>query len=248
MQTILLIEDPLQSGAWNMAADEWLLTAASDLGSTMLRLYRWNEPTLSLGYFQSSESRQSHPPSLPCPWVRRASGGGAILHHHEVTYALATPLKSRRGSAQPLYHLIHQSLVDVLVSQGLPAQLYEASEEHEADGGDSAFLCFARRAPGDVILHGKKILGSAQRRSARAVVQHGSLLLRCSEFAPELPGIQDLAGKSCNPAQLVEAWLDRIAAVMSARYEPTSLADPDRERINYTAKEKFGATSWNLRR
>ncbi len=89
-----LLIDPPAPGAWNMAVDEVLLDWSAQSGGYAWRFYRWDEPTLSLGYFQPYEDRQRHPPSRACPAVRRATGGGAILHDAELTYSLAVPAGS----------------------------------------------------------------------------------------------------------------------------------------------------------
>src|SRR5262245_32066382 len=89
--TVRLIIDPPQKGAWNMAVDQALLESAAASGGVALRFYQWSEPTLSLGYFQPIAARSEHPPSLHSPVVRRASGGGAILHDRELTYSIAAP-------------------------------------------------------------------------------------------------------------------------------------------------------------
>ncbi|HEY1784986.1 MAG TPA: lipoate--protein ligase family protein, partial [Pirellulales bacterium] len=83
----LLVDAPA-SGAWNMAVDEALVDDAAERGTCWLRFYGWSEPTLSLGYFQGHAERLVHRPSRHCPLVRRASGGGAILHDAEITYCL----------------------------------------------------------------------------------------------------------------------------------------------------------------
>ena len=98
MRQIRLLHDPPAAGAWNMAVDEALLETAADSGVATLRFYQWNEPTLSLGYFQAATDRDQHPASRDCPLVRRASGGGAILHDRELTYSMAMSLPSARSS------------------------------------------------------------------------------------------------------------------------------------------------------
>src|SRR2546429_99084 len=79
------------AGAWQMAADEALLESASLSNVASFRAYAWTEATLSLGYFQPSALRLTDPLLAPLPYVRRASGGATLVHHREVTYALALP-------------------------------------------------------------------------------------------------------------------------------------------------------------
>ncbi|MEM8678297.1 MAG: lipoate--protein ligase [Planctomycetota bacterium] len=245
MTTIQLIRDEPGDGLWNMAADEWLMQEAARTGETLLRIYRWSAPTLSLGYFQAAGDREQHPASLPCPWVRRASGGGAIMHDQELTYALAMPQPQTRGFSQPLYDAVHDALVAELQHRGIAARRHTDASAP----ADRPFLCFQRRAVGDVVLNSEKILGSAQRRSAQAVVQHGSLLMRRSPYAPELPGLQDLTERILAGDELLEGWLERIRhAFDGAAFVPRSLAETAQKQIHYAACHKFGTDRWRLRR
>ena len=86
-----------------MAVDETLLFDAAENGTATLRFYSWDEPTLSLGYFQRYADREQHTASRTCAVVRRQTGGGAILHDRELTYSLALPAqpsadKTKRAS------------------------------------------------------------------------------------------------------------------------------------------------------
>jgi lipoate-protein ligase A len=86
-----LIFDPPASGRRNMAVDEVLLQSAVNDGIATVRVYAWDEPTVSLGYFQRAGEIAADPKLAGLAAVRRLSGGGAILHHHEITYSLAIP-------------------------------------------------------------------------------------------------------------------------------------------------------------
>jgi lipoate-protein ligase A len=206
---LLLIEEHACSGSWNMALDEALLEAALHAGITSLRFFRWSEPTLSLGYFQ-----KQLPPQLPVelqqlPRVRRLSGGGAILHHLEWTYSCALPASHLRASDPlKLYELVHQEFIGLLREQGIPAGL---RGEVSTDNGEEPFLCFGRKDPRDIVLADHKVLGSAQRRRRGAILQHGSLLLKCSPFAPLYPGLSDLADKDIP----IDAWIPDFAGRIS---------------------------------
>ena len=183
----LLREEAPAAGDWNMAYDGALLDGALARGEVILRLYRWARPTLSLGYFQ-----KTLPPDLPLPLrrldrVRRLSGGGAILHHHEWTYSCVVPPGhplARESVA--LYEVVHGALIAALEQLGVAARLRESALD------ENPFLCFLRGDPRDIVVQGKKVTGSAQRRRRGAILQHGSVLLRASEFASEIPGLFDL--------------------------------------------------------
>ena len=115
----LMIHEPMP-GSLNMAIDQALLEHAAEAGVSTLRLYRWKPATVSLGYFQTWSSRSEHPPSIECPLVRRASGGGAIIHDQELTYSLALPSGDRWASHnRDLFDTIHQSLIACLAGFGV---------------------------------------------------------------------------------------------------------------------------------
>ena len=90
-------------GPFNMAADDVLLHAASE-GIASFRFYGWTHATLSLGYFQPACLRSAHPEIAAVPWVRRSSGGKALIHHHELTYALALPTGFDRDWMPRMHH------------------------------------------------------------------------------------------------------------------------------------------------
>ncbi|HEX4149144.1 MAG TPA: biotin/lipoate A/B protein ligase family protein [Pirellulales bacterium] len=241
----LLVDRP-SGGAWNMAVDELLADDAAAQGRWNLRLYQWERPTLSLGYFQRAGDRAAHPASAACPLVRRPSGGGAIVHDRELTYCLAVceqhPLAA---DAARLYRAVHQSLVEALAGLGIPAELNETASTAPAA---EPFLCFQRRSAGDVLVLGHKVIGSAQRRRRGAILQHGSILLAASPAAPELPGIGDLAGRPITPAQIRSAWLNLFKQRLGVRLLCSELAASEVAAARRIEAEKFARDDWTLRR
>jgi lipoate-protein ligase A len=234
------LNDGARCGVENMALDQHLLETATQQPCVLLRVYRWSQPTLSLGYFQPYVQRLTHSASSQLPVVRRATGGGAIVHHYDWTYCVAMPQSlasslgggrskgvNSIGAAQPLYDHVHAAVVRWLIDHGIEAQLWNQnidslyrgntcqantsqgnanrtnanpisanpisanpiSASDENQNSSSRFLCFERRSCGDVIYGPHKVLGSAQRRSAGGVLQHGSLLLATSPYAPSLAGL-----------------------------------------------------------
>jgi lipoate-protein ligase A len=245
MQPVRLILDPPTSGVWNMALDEALLRSAADSEQATVRFYRWEVPTLSLGYFQSVEERRNHLASCECPLVRRSSGGGAIIHDRELTYSFATPIRGR--FAQPAdywYDLFHSTLVDLLGNLGIAATRCPGTlREHESN-----FLCFQRRSAGDVLLENAKIAGSAQRRHARALLQHGSVLLARSTAAPELDGICELAGQDIDAEWLSDHWTRALADQHGLSWEPGRPSKGELQMAHQIVDQKFAAPAWTSRR
>ncbi|HEX3869859.1 MAG TPA: hypothetical protein VHV77_05465 [Pirellulales bacterium] len=226
-----------------MALDEVLAQCAIE---PVLRLYRWTPATLSLGYFQRYEDRRSHEPSLHCPAVRRTSGGGAIVHDRELTYSLVIPGdKLTPRDARGLYASVHATLVLALQQLGVDATQHASVSAPATES--EPFLCFRRRAVGDVVLAGHKIAGSAQRRWRGVVLEHGSILLAASPAAPELPGINDLTSRSIDETALRNAWLAALSARLNLHWRPDALTADEREQAAGRAAEKFAQNSWTLR-
>ncbi len=230
-----------------MAVDEVLLQWAVEQGGCSWRFYGWNEPTLSLGYFQPHDTRREHAPSRVCPVVRRLTGGGAIVHDDELTYSVALPaahpLAARRDT---LYEVIHNSLIEVLADLGLAAALCSPSIRRPQP--QDPFLCFQRRAPGDVLLGRAKIAGSAQRRRRGAVLQHGSVLLGRSVAAEELPGLQEVADQSISATALADAWLTRLPARLGVVWAGQQLPEEQSQRAANLVDHRYGAASWTIGR
>jgi len=237
-----------------MAVDEALLESATD-GQCALRFYRWEEPTLSLGYFQEYADRQRHPASEHCPVVRRTSGGGAILHDIELTYSIAVP------SSHPLainrlkfYQTVHAALIATLAQWGIEATMFVSPDRTLAEDTPSAplprpadrqpFLCFERRSPGDVLVGGVKVAGSAQRRCRGAVLQHGSVLLAQSAAAPELKGLKELTATTVTAEELIQGWLAKLAESLAITWRSGGLSDRDLRRGIAMATEKHTSACW----
>jgi len=228
------------SGASLMAADEVMLNAAADAGVASLRFYIWAEPTVTLGYFQPAAERV---PGLP--WARRSTGGAMLVHHHELTYALALPAgPSWQPKEESWICRMHHIIQDVILKHGKRTEAVVCGQERKL--GDR--LCFLHQTPGDVLAEGHKVVGSAQRKSHGALLQHGGILLRRSEHAPELPGILELLGLEFNPKELA----NRIAAAFAASTgfevtwaEWTKQDHAQRERL---IAEKYGSDAWNEKR
>jgi lipoate-protein ligase A len=236
-------------GAANMALDEAMLEAAAREGSAYLRFYGWTVPTLSLGYFQRIAEVRSDPRWEGRPIVRRPTGGGAIWHHHELTYAIAIPPGSplvRPSTA--LYRVVHGAIAEVLVDRGIPAHRRgEPSPLHlppSARMADRPLLCFTGRDPEDIVWGDQKLVGSAQRRRGGAVLQHGSVLLARSPVVPELLGICDVA----EFPEPMEGWEEllgrRLVDAMGLVPMAADVPDPLRARALERERTIYRDPAW----
>lgn len=172
------VETPL-TGAQNMAIDHALLESVQQHPRAVLRFYRWQPACLSFGRNQPARGLYNDEVAreLGVDIVRRPTGGMAVLHDNELTYAVVAPV-DLLGGPRASYYKINSALVKGLQALGVPAQL-AAAGERSAFG--SVHPCFAEPAAGEVVANGQKLVGSAQRCEKRALLQHGSILLDGSQ-------------------------------------------------------------------
>ncbi|MCC9599620.1 lipoate--protein ligase family protein [Stieleria sp. JC731] len=237
--------------AWNMAVDEAIMLSVSADAETgkqpqaVLRFYSWETPTLSLGYFQSNGDVASRFETLKR--VRRSTGGGAIIHDKELTYSLtiATPA-GQRGARHDLYQGVHEQIIGQLGELGISARPYRSDRSRIFD--EQAFLCFQRRTDEDIIVSGYKVVGSAQRRAKRAILQHGSVMMRSSPWATELPGIADLSSKEIDREKFANGLTQRIETLCHVKFQPSELTEAELGIARRVELEKYSSDDWLDRR
>jgi lipoyl(octanoyl) transferase len=255
----LIIDSPMP-GDRNMAVDELLLLDAAENATATLRFYGWDEPTLSLGYFQAYYDRNAHAASVGCAAVRRQTGGGAILHDRELTYSICLPPGHPLSrNAESLYLAAHHAFIGA-IAQHVPTivpplKLKLREQPHRTHQPEEPFLCFQRKARGDVVVETDdasacewKILGSAQRRYRGAVLQHGSLLLERSPVATELPGLWDMIRLSVAIEPLMAAVKDLLAKPLAMSFHQASLPFGWESKIAMLTNSKYGSPKWTKRR
>jgi lipoate-protein ligase A len=171
----LIVERSGRPGWENMATDMALLRHAAS-GHAALRLYRWAPPCLSFGRNEPVSTRYdlSLIRALGLDVVRRPTGGRAVWHDAELTYAVAGP-SAMFGSLNDTYLAIHRMLAHGLTLLGVKAEI--APRPSGPLPGVGAGACFASPAGGEIVVDGRKLVGSAQLRLGDAFLQHGSLLL-----------------------------------------------------------------------
>jgi len=199
----------------NMALDEALYEAvARGASPPVLRLYRWSPATVTLGYAQRDKDAVNFAAcrELGFDVVRRSTGGRAVFHHHEVTYALIAPLDYPlfSGGILDSYRAIAQPLMNMLSKLGVNAELVPA--RRSGTRPDVHDICFTAPASYELSVGSQKIAGSAQKRNDRAFLQHGSIPvdLDLSLMALVLgkPGQEDLKVMTKQLAKKV-GWVNR---------------------------------------
>jgi lipoate-protein ligase A len=181
-----------RSGAENMAVDQSLLDDAARSGTATLRLYRWDPPCLSFGRNDAAAALydRAKMEQLGIDVVRRPTGGSAVWHEHEVTYAVAAPIEMF-GSLRQAYHTIHERLAAALRSLGAGVTL--APTRLPALQPSRRSACFGSAVGGEILAGGRKLVGSAQLRKGGAFLQHGSILLAGSQEMIQAVSLQQSA-------------------------------------------------------
>src|SRR5437899_10879595 len=245
MEWVLLRDPAGRTGPENMALDDALLHDAAASGRAYLRLYRWAPSCLSFGRNEAALARYDRAAIEQRGWdvVRRPTGGRAVWHENEVTYAVAAPLAAF-GSLRGAYREIHRRLAAALRVLGAPATV-AAGRAASLDGGP----CFATSVGGEVLLSGKKVIGSAQLRLGCAFLQHGSILLggtqemvRAVSRRPCAVNATTLSAALGRPVQFAEV-VDAIAASWGDECTATAL-----ERPRPPSTSRFLDPAWTWRR
>lgn len=232
----------LSSGRVNMDRDEDLARQLADgTGNPTVRVYGWNPPAISLGWNQSwDEVRMDAAEAAGIDVVRRPTGGRAILHENEATYSVV--MSSRGENVSEAYARISLALTEALRLLGVNAAL-ERSQPHFPSlyrKGESA-ACFVSSARSEIMVKGRKLVGSAQRRYAvpggEVVLQHGSILL-----GPEHRRLARYL--RLRPEQ--EVHLSEQLAVKTTDLRHELQRDVSLEEVASRLKDGFEKT-WNIR-
>ena len=182
-----VLRDPPAAAAWNMAVDEALLRLGTE---PTLRLYGWQPHAVSLGWFQHFADFADLPPGTPI--VRRLTGGGAIHHGDEITFALALAAELLPREVASSYRLLHDAVVAALAACGISCE--RLAHGHTAAARPADRWCFAEPGRDDLVTARGKLLGSAQRRVRQPrprVLHHGSLVVDAPSLTPFVAAIAD---------------------------------------------------------
>jgi len=219
-------------GAVNMAMDEKLLAeAVKGCAVPILRFYTWDPPAVSLGRFQEVANSvnlaacRKHGIDI----VRRITGGRAVLHRHELTYSVIAPVDNHLFPNDVLgtYKVLASGLLAGFVRLGVPAEMVSPSGERAGmvNRDRSEPACFSSPSWYEILVHGRKIVGSAQRRLAGAFLQHGSILIDYDPLleAEVIPGggmqaavtcIRQELGREAGVAEVKSAFLSGFSEAL----------------------------------
>jgi lipoate-protein ligase A len=253
------------SGAWNMAVDEAVARAVGAGGAPpTLRFYAWEAPTVSLGYLQRMPGGVdlSACRRRGVGLVRRVTGGRAVLHDREITYSVAVALSGAwRGlSVAQAFGRLGRGLIAGLKRLGICGALGE-SGAGLPDGRGAAACFLARRLPA-ILVDGRKLIGSAQRRWEQSLLQHGSLLLAFDSglhqaIFPAWPRADPTAGVTCLQTLLgdLPPMGDVVAGLAAGWSEafgasclPGDLTPAEAREAAQLARNRYGSEHWTHQR
>ena len=233
-----------QRPAANMAIDEAIFRRRPIRPT--LRFYRWEPPGLSLGYFQAADAGEiARFRAAGFEVVRRMTGGGAIAHAGELTFSIALPAgdPSLPGGLVASYEAIHGGLIEALADVGVRAAL-----RGRGDADETPFLCFHRATGFDLVARGRKLVGSAQRRSRGAFLQHGSIPVEPNRWTPEATSVREEAGRDVGYNELERAIVDRLGARLGVTLDPGDLDGEERSLAAELEEARYATDAWTLRR
>lgn len=265
-----LVVSGFADAATNMAVDEAIQTAhARGEVPPTLRLYGWRPAAVSIGYFQrmAAEVDLDACRRLGYGYVRRPTGGRAIFHHVELTYSVVIREELLPGSVLETYRTLAGGLVAAIRRLGATAEL-AGGEPDPRLGGEASAACFDAPSAYELVVGGRKVVGSAQTRRHGAILQHGSVLLDLDaerlftllrvdpEKRPEAiahlrsraAGLRELLGREVSWDEAARALPEGFTEALGVAFVPGELTPAERRLAEELVATRYGTDAWNLRR
>ncbi len=274
MKQWAFIDSGERSPAYNMALDEALLKWHSEGAiPPVIRFYGWNPPTLSIGYFQRIE-RDINMDAVEkngLGFVRRPTGGRAVLHDQEVTYSVivSEDYPDMPSTVTEAYRVISEGLLIGFRKLGLNAYFAvpETDAEKEELRAPRSGVCFDSPSYYELVVEGRKVAGSAQTRQKGVILQHGSILLEIDEdqlfdcfkfknerirermqrgFRKKAVAINALRETPVSISEAVKAFYDGFQQGLDIELVPYQLTDEQESFVAQLAEEKYASKEWNF--
>lgn len=265
-----LLSSGHDDAAVNMALDEALLIWHSE-GKIppVLRFYGWSKPTLSAGHFQRVERSidfdgiKKH----GCQFVRRQTGGSAVLHDDELTYSVIVSEDKPYipASVRAAYYELSKGIMAGFQELGIKADYSIPEERLRQERSD---VCFERPSDYEMLVDGKKISGHAQTRKKGVLLQHGSIpftmnkemlfdLFRFSDeetrakkredFSQKAITINEAAAQPVTFEQAEEAFRQGFEKALNLKLVPMELTEEQWNEVHELAETKYRSDEWNLK-
>lgn len=268
MEEWRLIRSPFHDGHFNMAIDEaLLLSTLRNHTPPVLRLYGWDPACLSLGFAQSvADIDKAALQKNGWDYVRRPTGGKAILHIDELTYSVCAPVDSPtvKGNLLESYRQLSKGLLAALENLGISAN---ADKEYGTVGtAENRPVCFEVPSNYEITVAGKKLIGSAQSRKYGGVLQHGALPLfgdiaRINDVLnyPDEESrkearhriylhattLQEVIGRIIPWNEAADAYASGFENALKIKFIESSLSEEEMSMIQDLRHSKYEAPEWN---
>ncbi|MCK9573617.1 MAG: lipoate--protein ligase family protein [Candidatus Omnitrophica bacterium] len=254
-----LILDDKCNGYYNMAVDEAILCSYSELKVPTLRIYGWSEPFISIGYNQDAAGVLK--PEINIPFVRRPTGGAAILHNREITYSLTCSLSDLNlpCEVKKSYEALNSFIKEFYKKLGLRAEFAKDVFPEGLERREN--FCFASCEYFDFVINGKKIGGNAQRRKKNLIFQHGSIpqeldftliensinnaqqLYLKTTFLNEL-----IPGGQTDFREIADSFYKAFENVFNVKFDSERLSARERQHSYCLMETKYTTKEWNLKK
>lgn len=269
------INSGVKSGSYNMALDECLIKWQCEEGFLpTLRFYEWENPTVTIGYFQKNQEISLEAlKKYNGDFVRRQTGGRSVLHHDELTYSVIVPesYPNMPASVTDAYRVISMGILEGYKLLGLDASFSvpkTADEKNQLKNPASA-VCFDAPSWYEVVVNDKKIAGSAQTRQKGSILQHGSVPLNIDVdmlydlYIFSSDAVRDrmkkrfldratwINAESATPktmADLYKAFEKGFEIGLDIELVPYELTEAQEKEVQELATTKYGTEEWNLRK
>ena len=272
----IFINSGKQDAAYNMALDEALLEwHAEGLIPPVIRFYQWEPAALSIGYFQRVE-RDIHLPAVKemgLGFVRRPTGGRAVLHEHELTYSVivSEDYPDMPKTVTEAYRVISEGILQGFRNLGLQAEFSvpESDSQREALSQPKSAVCFDAPSWYELVVEGKKVAGSAQTRQKGVILQHGAILidldenkyLNCFSYESEekrqkvkerlsqkAVSINKIISKAIEVDQCIPAFKNGFESALNIHLTSFSLTPEQQQYVENLADTRYRSDEWNFRK
>ena len=268
----LIIDERPRTGPENMAVDETLLESQAEGESPpTLRFYQWRPAALTIGYFQSFEREIDTDgcKKLGVDWVRRPTGGRAVLHDDELTYSVVISEDLLPGSVMQTYSALSEALTAGLRILGIDAQLAGGRAPTRQSRESSSAACFDTPTTNEVAVDGRKMIGSAQVRKRGVILQHGSVpltldrqkVVRCLYLPSErlrdrvtdtlrrkAAALNEVSSQEITFEQVAGALRGGFKEIFGVQFSCSQLTQIEKERVQLLVEDKYGKKSYNRQR
>ncbi len=272
----IFIDSGKQDAAYNMALDEALLEwHAEGLIPPVIRFYQWEPAALSIGYFQRVE-RDIHLPAVKemgLGFVRRPTGGRAVLHEHELTYSVivSEDYPDMPKTVTEAYRVISEGILQGFRNLGLQAEFSvpESDSQREALSQPKSAVCFDAPSWYELVVEGKKVAGSAQTRQKGVILQHGAILIDLDEdkyincfsyeseekrqkvkerLSQKAVSINKIVSKTIAVDQCIPAFKNGFESALNIQLTSFSLTPEQQKYVENLADTRYRSDEWNFRK